>query len=49
VRDISFRARVPLLANRRFWLTGSASGAGADLAAVRADGETAMTLTATLQ
>jgi 3-methylfumaryl-CoA hydratase len=49
VVDISFRARVPLFANDRFWLTGSATGsATAELAAIRADGQTAMTLTATL-
>ncbi|MEX1007943.1 MAG: acyl-CoA dehydrogenase [Acidimicrobiia bacterium] len=48
VRRISFRARVPLFANRKFWLTGSTTDTGADLAAIRADGQTAMTLTATL-
>jgi 3-methylfumaryl-CoA hydratase len=45
VRTISFRARAPLFANRRFWLSGSATGTGAELAAVRGDGEPAMTLT----
>ena len=45
---LSFRARVPLFANRSFWLTGSPTETGADLAAVRGDGQTAMTLTATL-
>lgn len=51
VRAADFRARVPLFAGRRFWLTGarggSPPGAAASLAAIRADGETAMTLTAT--
>jgi 3-methylfumaryl-CoA hydratase len=49
VRALSFRARVPLFANRRFWLVGDTTDAGADLAAVRGDGQTAMTLTAALQ
>ena len=49
VRGLSFRARVPLFANRSFWLTGDATETGADLAAVRGDGQTAMTLTATLR
>ena len=48
VRGLSFRARVPLFANRNFWLTGTATGAGADLVAVRGDGQPAMTLTADL-
>jgi 3-methylfumaryl-CoA hydratase len=48
VGGLSFRARVPLFANRSFWLTGSPTETGADLAAVRGDGQTAMTLTATL-
>jgi len=48
IRAVSFRARVPLFARRRFWLTGNPTGDGsADLAAVRADGQVAMTLTAT--
>jgi 3-methylfumaryl-CoA hydratase len=42
--EISYRARAPHFANRRFWLTGSPTGDGASLAAVRADGETAMTM-----
>ena len=41
---ISYRARAPHFANRRFWLTGSPTDDGASLAAVRADGETAMTM-----
>ncbi len=49
VRTLSFRARVPLFAKRSFWLAGSPTEAGADLAAVRGDGQTAMTLTATLR
>ena len=50
VVDISFRARVPLFANHRFWLTGSSTGdSTAELAAIRADGQSAMTLTATLR
>ena len=49
VRSLTFRARVPLFANRRFWLVGHATDTGADLAAVRGDGQTAMTLTATLR
>lgn len=48
IRGVSFRARAPLFASRRFWLTGSGTAGGADLAAVRADGQIAMTLTATL-
>ncbi len=48
VRGLSFRARVPLFANRSFWLTGNATDTGADLAAVRGDGQTAMTLTVAL-
>jgi 3-methylfumaryl-CoA hydratase len=42
--SVSFRARAPHFANRRFWLTGSPTEAGASLAAVRADGTTSMTL-----
>jgi hydroxyacyl-ACP dehydratase HTD2-like protein with hotdog domain len=48
VLGLSFRARVPLYANRNFWLTGTVTDAGADLAAVRGDGQVAMTLTADL-
>ena len=48
VRGLSFRARVPLFANRSFWLTGNPTDTGADLAAVRGDGQTAMTLTVAL-
>jgi 3-methylfumaryl-CoA hydratase len=47
VRALAFRARVPLFANERFWLTGDPTEAGADLAAIRGDGRAAMTLTAT--
>jgi 3-methylfumaryl-CoA hydratase len=46
-RDVgafAFRARAPLFANRRFWLTGHPSGDGATLVAVRGDGVPAMTL-----
>jgi 3-methylfumaryl-CoA hydratase len=43
-RDISYRARAPHFANRRFWLAGSPTDDGASMRAVRADGETAMTL-----
>ena len=43
-REISYRARAPHFANRRFWLAGSPTDDGASLHAVRADGETAMTL-----
>jgi 3-methylfumaryl-CoA hydratase len=44
-RSVSYRARAPHFANRRFWLTGSPAGdGGADLAAVRGDGTTAMSL-----
>jgi 3-methylfumaryl-CoA hydratase len=46
VRELSFRARVPLFAPARVWLTGRRTDDGADLAAVRSDGETAMTLSA---
>jgi 3-methylfumaryl-CoA hydratase len=47
--EVTYRARAPHFANRRFWLTGSPTatddeGGGASLRAVRADGETAMTL-----
>jgi 3-methylfumaryl-CoA hydratase len=42
--EISYRARAPHFANRRFWLAGERTDAGAALRAVRADGETAMTL-----
>jgi 3-methylfumaryl-CoA hydratase len=47
VREIDFRARVPLFANRSFWLVGHPTDSGAELTAVRADGQRAMTLTAT--
>jgi 3-methylfumaryl-CoA hydratase len=47
LRSVAFRARVPLFANHRLWLTGSPTAAGADLAAIRSDGQTAMTLAAT--
>jgi 3-methylfumaryl-CoA hydratase len=44
-RQVSYRARVPHFANRRFWLTGfPTDDDGASLRVVRADGETAMTL-----
>ena len=43
-REVSYRARAPHFANRRFWLAGGPTDAGASLRAVRADGETAMTL-----
>lgn len=49
VRGIAFRARAPLFANRTFWLNGSRTDAGADLAVVRRDGEIAMTLSATVR
>jgi 3-methylfumaryl-CoA hydratase len=42
--EVSYRARAPHFANRRFWLAGSPSDDGASLRAVRADGETAMTM-----
>jgi hypothetical protein len=41
---VSYRARAPHYANRRFWLTGSPTDDGADLAAVRSDHTVAMTL-----
>jgi 3-methylfumaryl-CoA hydratase len=43
-REVSYRARTPHFANRRFWLAGDTTPDGAALRAVRADGETAMTL-----
>jgi 3-methylfumaryl-CoA hydratase len=43
-REVSYRARAPHFANRRFWLAGSPTDDGAALRAVRDDGETAMTL-----
>jgi len=43
-RSVSYRARAPHYANRRFWLTGTRTEQGADLAAVRADHTVAMTL-----
>ena len=49
VREMTFRARLPLFANRKFWLVGHVTDAGADLTAVRGDGQTAMTLTATVR
>ena len=48
VRVFEFRARAPLFANRRFWLTGEPTGDGASLSAVRGDGVVAMTLDVTL-
>lgn len=42
--EVSYRARAPHFANRRFWLAGSPTDEGASLRAVRADGETAMKL-----
>ncbi|HEU5307933.1 MAG TPA: acyl-CoA dehydrogenase [Acidimicrobiia bacterium] len=43
-REVSYRARAPHFANRRFWLAGDVTQEGASLRAVRADGEIAMTL-----
>lgn len=43
-REISYRARAPHFANRQFWLVGVSTDQDASLRAVRADGETAMTL-----
>jgi 3-methylfumaryl-CoA hydratase len=43
-REVSYRARAPHFANRRFWLAGGPTDDGAALRAVRADGETTMTL-----
>jgi 3-methylfumaryl-CoA hydratase len=45
-REVSYRARAPHFANRRFWLVGGPTDDGrtATTRAVRADGETAMTL-----
>ena len=43
-RSVSYRARAPHYANRRFWLTGTPTDDGAELAAVRADHTVAMTL-----
>jgi 3-methylfumaryl-CoA hydratase len=43
-RSVSYRARAPHYANRRFWLTGTPTDDGADLAAVRADHTVVMTL-----
>jgi 3-methylfumaryl-CoA hydratase len=43
-REISYRARAPHFANRRFWLAGSPTDDVAAMRAVRADGEVAMTL-----
>jgi 3-methylfumaryl-CoA hydratase len=48
VHGLTFRARVPLFANRKFWLVGHQTGSGVDLTAVRGDGQTAMNLAATL-
>jgi len=45
-REFSFRARVPSFAPARLWLTGQRTHDGTELAAIRSDGETAMTLTA---
>lgn len=41
---VAYRARAPHFANRRFWLAGGPTDDGAALRAVRADGETAMTM-----
>jgi 3-methylfumaryl-CoA hydratase len=41
---VSYRARAPHFANRRFWLAGDPTADGAQLRALRADGETAMTM-----
>jgi 3-methylfumaryl-CoA hydratase len=41
---VSYRARAPHFANRRFWMAGHTTDDGASVRAVRADGETAMTL-----
>ena len=40
----SYRARAPHFANHPFWLTGTATDDGVDLAAIRADHTVAMTL-----
>ncbi len=40
----SYRARAPHFANHPFWLTGTPTDDGADLAAIRADHTVAMTL-----
>jgi 3-methylfumaryl-CoA hydratase len=46
-RQISFRARAPLLANKRLWLTGNLAGDGtSQMAAVRGDHVVSMTLQA---
>jgi 3-methylfumaryl-CoA hydratase len=43
-QSVSYRARSPHFANRRFWLTGTPTASGAELAAIRADHTVAMTL-----
>jgi 3-methylfumaryl-CoA hydratase len=43
-RSVSYRARAPHFANRRFWLTGTPTTDGVDLAAIRGDHTLAMTL-----
>ncbi len=43
-REVSYRARAPHFANRRFWLAGSPTDDLAAMRAVHADGEVAMTL-----
>ena len=42
--SVSYRARAPHFANRRFWLAGGPVEGGADVRAVRADHAVAMTL-----
>jgi 3-methylfumaryl-CoA hydratase len=49
VHAASFRARQPLYADRRLWLTGSPAGDTAELAAIRGDHAVAFTLTAELE
>jgi 3-methylfumaryl-CoA hydratase len=46
VRELAFRARVPVFAPAPLWLAGRFTSDGAELTVVRSDGETAMTLTA---
>jgi 3-methylfumaryl-CoA hydratase len=48
VRAIRFRARAPVFANQRIWLTGHADGDGAALRVLRADHSVAVTLDAEL-
>ena len=49
IRALSFRARAPLFVDRRVWLTGTMTGAGAQMAAIRNDHTVAMTLDAELR